>query len=521
MSSSFWGGFGSGFAQTFDPVVVGRGLGEAVADYREGKAIKAAEQKKAEAIKKLDTEKALQNSQAEAIKNPSAGSMEPQAIPVQGAQSDLDVDAVSSAAINPADAQRSEPMRQTTYDSRMAEINNAFENEKAQARADYYRFRGMTKEQEEAEKKLKNMQFAQKFGMFHRRAVDGDKEALGQVVRYANSTLGDGTELKVGDGGNLSLWQNGKLVQENFVPTRAQIDQMAMSMYNNARFFGDGDFDAYLGRTNTIQNMDLANKKNAREDATLAETKRHNLSTEASERQKQAITMRGQDMVASTADKDRRTKEAIAASTIEATRRGQTLTHVKDMSELEFKRTKWNAEQEAEAKKNGLAWGYNKETAEEELRGKNGEVFGTKQQGIFVPSGMTLEGVLANRAFAKKNGITYRTEYFDDPIVGGKRAVNAFRVGDYYATTLEEAKQLIDEQRAARVNANTAGAQVKPAKVEEPAAKADAQPRKNNVGAKTAEQIAAGKVADWNRRYEKNKGAAMAALRSAEPREDY
>ena len=50
MSSDFWGGFGAGFAKTFDPVVVGRGLGEAVADYREGKAIEAAEKKKAEAI---------------------------------------------------------------------------------------------------------------------------------------------------------------------------------------------------------------------------------------------------------------------------------------------------------------------------------------------------------------------------------------------------------------------------------------------------------------------------------------
>jgi len=230
------GGFGAGFAQTFDGAKFGRALNEGIADYREGKAIEAAEKKKAEAIKKLDTEKALQNSQAEAIKNPSAGQTERQAIPVQGAQSDLDVDVVSSAAINPADAQRSQPMRQSTYDARMAQINDDFDNAKAQARADYYRFRGMTKEQEEAEKKLADMKFAQQFSGLHRNALDGDPEAMGQLVGYMNASMGNGMQIKMGDGGKMSLLQNGKVIQADFVPTRAQIDQAAMGMYNTAKF---------------------------------------------------------------------------------------------------------------------------------------------------------------------------------------------------------------------------------------------------------------------------------------------
>ena len=41
------GGFGAGFAQTFDGAKFGRALNEGIADYREGKAIEAAEKKKA------------------------------------------------------------------------------------------------------------------------------------------------------------------------------------------------------------------------------------------------------------------------------------------------------------------------------------------------------------------------------------------------------------------------------------------------------------------------------------------
>ena len=313
------GGFGAGFAQTFDGARFGRAINEGIADYREGKAVEAAEKKKAEAIKKLDTEKALQNSQAEAIKNPSAGSMEPQAIPVQGAQSDLDVDALSSAAINPADAKRSEPMRQTTYDSRMAEINNAFENEKAQARADYYRFRGMTKEQEEAEKKLADMKFAQQFSGLHRNALDGDPEAMGQLVGYMNASMGNGMQIKMGDDGKMSLLQNGKVIQADFVPTRAQIDQAAMGMYNTAKFFKGGDLDSYLNRFSALQKTALAERADNRADRVAAESQRHNIAGEELTARGQDVTMRGQDINADVA----REGHAVTMRGQDVTMRGQ------------------------------------------------------------------------------------------------------------------------------------------------------------------------------------------------------
>lgn len=313
------GGFGAGFAQTFDGAKFGRALNEGIADYREGKAIEAAEKKKAEAIKKLDTEKALQNSQAEAIKNPSAGQTEPQAIPVQGAQSDLDVDVVSSAAINPADAQRSQPMRQSTYDARMAQINDDFDNAKAQARADYYRFRGMTKEQEEAEKKLADMKFAQQFSGLHRNALNGDPEAMGQLVGYMNASMGNGMQIKMGDGGKMSLLQNGKVIQADFVPTRAQIDQAAMGMYNTAKFFKGGDLDSYLNRFSALQKTALAERADKRADRVAAESQRHNIAGEELTARGQDVTMRGQDINADVA----REGHAVTMRGQDVTMRGQ------------------------------------------------------------------------------------------------------------------------------------------------------------------------------------------------------
>ena len=313
------GGFGAGFAQTFDGAKFGRALNEGIADYREGKAIEAAEKKKAEAIKKLDTEKALQNSQAEAIKNPSAGQTEPQAIPVQGAQSDLDVDVVSSAAINPADAQRSQPMRQSTYDARMAQINDDFDNAKAQARADYYRFRGMTKEQEEAEKKLADMKFAQQFSGLHRNALNGDPEAMGQLVGYMNASMGNGMQIKMGDGGKMSLLQNGKVIQADFVPTRAQIDQAAMGMYNTAKFFKGGDLDSYLNRFSALQKTALAERADNRADRVAAESQRHNIAGEELTARGQDVTMRGQDINADVA----REGHAVTMRGQDVTMRGQ------------------------------------------------------------------------------------------------------------------------------------------------------------------------------------------------------
>lgn len=469
MSSGFWGGFGAGFAKTFDPVVVGKGLGEAVADYKEGKAVEAAEEKKKQAIATLDKERfqsggtpqgpQVQLSQQDApqvdlsaVPNPSAGASGPVA---QGQA--IDPNQVVSAK----DVAPGNPMSDATYDRRMAEIENDYKNATQQARADYYRFRGMNKEQEEAEKKLKDMQFAQKFGMFHRRAVEGDKDALGQVVRYANNTLGDGTEIKVGDDGRMSMWQNGKVVQENFVPTRAQIDQMAMSMYNNARFFSDGDFDSYLGRSSTIQGMDLAQKKSTREDAALNETIRHNTAQEGLTKSGQAITLRGQNMDYDLGTKKIASTEAIAGQKDDTERRGQNLRHVAEMSKQELAKAQLEFEREkANLEKNGFKWAYDKETGEEVLRGgPENQRWATLQDGIIVPDGMTKDQVLANKAAAKELNADYSIQYFPDKRTGAPVPRLVFRVGDYYTTTLDEARGLAKDL-ASTAEANVAGGKI-------------------------------------------------------------
>ena len=497
------GGFGAGFAQTFDGARFGRAINEGIADYREGKAVEAAEKKKAEAIKKLDTEKALQNSQAEAIKNPSAGSMEPQAIPVQGAQSDLDVDAVSSAAINPADAKRSEPMRQTTYDSRMAEINNAFENEKAQARADYYRFRGMTKEQEEAEKKLADMKFAQQFSGLHRNALDGDPEAMGQLVGYMNASMGNGMQIKMGDDGKMSLLQNGKVIQADFVPTRAQIDQAAMGMYNTAKFFKGGDLDSYLNRFSALQKTALAERADNRADRVAAESQRHNIAGEEltargqdvtmrgqdvsaeTARQAQAITARGQDIGAETARrgqdisaatarrgqdiamrgqdiqvsegaKNRAQKDRLADLDREVKRLEIELTHADrsrglDISQAEFdlKREKYVDAKKAlaaeTAKQNELKYVTSETTGEDELRDPVSNTFYgymDKSSGELILAGHTPKEVARVASQAERIGASLVTDYVTSPITGRKMPRYAFKVGNKMCDTLEEAAEL-------------------------------------------------------------------------------
>lgn len=282
MSSGFWGGFGAGFAKTFDPVVVGKGLGEAVADYKEGKAVEAAEDKKKQAIAALDKERfqsggtpqgpQVQLSQQDApqvdlsaVPNPSAGALGPQqqgqAIPPQG-------------VVTAKDVAPGNPMSDATYDRRMAEINNEYNNAKQQARADYYRFRGMNKEQEEAEKKLKDMQFAQKYTMFHKKAIEGDRDALKVLVGYANETMGNGMRIDLQDNGRMMLYQGDKLVNDNFTPSRAQLDDMATRMYVNAKFMDGGSLSDYLSQQKEAAAITAAKRGMNLADAKFDEQKR-------------------------------------------------------------------------------------------------------------------------------------------------------------------------------------------------------------------------------------------------------
>ena len=327
------GGFGAGFAKTFDPVVVGKGLGEAVADYKEGKAVEAAEDKKKQAIAALDKERfqsggttqgpQVQLSQQDApqvdlsaVPNPSAGAPGPQqqgqAIPPQG-------------VVTAKDVAPGNPMSDATYDRRMAEINNEYNNAKQQARADYYRFRGMNKEQEEAEKKLKDMQFAQKYTMFHKKAIEGDRDALKVLVGYANETMGNGMRIDLQDNGRMMLYQGDKLVNDNFTPSRAQLDDMATRMYVNAKFMDGGSLSDYLSQQKEAVAITAAKRGMNLADDKFAEQKRATGVAENQGQQKidndmvnakadRAVKVLGINTTANTADKDRASREAIADS---------------------------------------------------------------------------------------------------------------------------------------------------------------------------------------------------------------
>lgn len=335
MSSGFWGGFGAGFAKTFDPVVVGKGLGEAVADYKEGKAVEAAEEKKKQAIATLDKERfqsggttqgpQVQLSQQDApqvdlgaVPNPSAGASGPVA---QGQA--IDPNQVVSAK----DVAPGNPMSDATYDRRMAEIENDYKNATQQARADYYRFRGMNKEQEEAEKKLKDMQFAQKYTMFHKKAIEGDRDALKVLVGYANETMGNGMRIDLQDNGRMMLYQGDKLVNDNFTPSRAQLDDMATRMYVNAKFMDGGSLSDYLSQQKEAVAITAAKRGMNLADDKFAEQKRATGVAENQGQQKidndmynaeedRALKRFGIETTASTADKDRVSNEAIAKAKI-------------------------------------------------------------------------------------------------------------------------------------------------------------------------------------------------------------
>ena len=337
MSSGFWGGFGAGFAKTFDPVVVGKGLGEAVADYKEGKAVEAAEEKKKQAIATLDKERFQSGATTQpvidslnakdaphvdlsAVPNPSAGASGPVA---QGQA--IDPNQVVSAK----DVAPGNPMSDATYDRRMAEIENDYKNATQQARADYYRFRGMNKEQEEAEKKLKDMQFAQKYTMFHKKAIEGDRDALKVLVGYANETMGNGMRIDLQDNGRMMLYQGDKLVNDNFTPSRAQLDDMATRMYVNAKFMDGGSLSDYLSQQKEAVAITAAKRGMNLADDKFAEQKRATAVAENQGQQKidndmynakedRALKRFGIETTASTADKDRASREAIATNQIQS-----------------------------------------------------------------------------------------------------------------------------------------------------------------------------------------------------------
>lgn len=248
-----WGGFAGGMAKTWNSGAIGGAINQTVAQGREEDAVKAATEKRDQALKTLD---------AQRVGQPNVEVKPVQALPTQA--DNVGVDAVSSAGGN-----EMKPISDVEYEARKAAIDTDFSNAKKQARADYYKFRGMEAEQRKTEDELEQAKWHQGQVNFYKDVVAGNPQAVGKLVGYMNASMGDGTQIVQNEDGTMSLMgANGQPIQANFKPSLEQINSAFTNYYNTAKFFHDNDFEGMLDRKKTIQGMalgeraaDLADKK--------------------------------------------------------------------------------------------------------------------------------------------------------------------------------------------------------------------------------------------------------------------
>lgn len=307
-----WGGFAGGMAKTWNSGAIGGAINQTVAQGREEDAVKAATEKRDQALKTLDAQRGGQ---------PNVEVKPVQALPTQA--DNVGVDAVSSAGGN-----EMKPISDVEYDARKAAIETDFSNAKKQARADYYKFRGMEAEQRKTEDELEQAKWHQGQVNFYKDVVAGNPQAVGKLVGYMNASMGDGSQIVQNEDGTMSLMgANGQPIQANFKPSLEQINSAFTNYYNTAKFFHDNDFSAYLTNDAAIQKKALDARAADRADAELDEKGRHNRASEALTAEGHKVTMRGQDIAAETT----RRGQDISAET---TRRGQTLSHTGEMAKL-------------------------------------------------------------------------------------------------------------------------------------------------------------------------------------------
>ena len=256
-----WAGVNEGLKH-WDTKAIGGAINQVYANSVEEKAKEAAKKKYDEQVAALQKEYAAgRETQKAANSTP-----QPRALPTQGdgpVTADTGVDAVSAA--QPAAIK---PMTKAQYESRLRDAENTYKNDQSQARIDYYKARGMDEERIKAEDALKNDKFHQ--GMLNKyyAVMDGDAQATSELVGYMNASMGGGNRIVQNEDGTMSLMQGDKVLQANFKPTTAQINEAFTGMYNTAKFFHDNDFEGLLSRNKAMQEMalgsraaDLADKK--------------------------------------------------------------------------------------------------------------------------------------------------------------------------------------------------------------------------------------------------------------------
>lgn len=376
-----WGAFAGGMAKTWNPQAIGGATNQYIATKREEQAVQDAQGRRDKALQELDTSR---NATQEANK----GIQVSEAIPSDSSG----VDAVSGAA------PKAEAISDNEYAARRRAIESNYQNDKAQARIDYYKFRGQDDKRMAAEDKLANDKWHQGFVEQYYKIMDGDEAATDKLIGFMNATSYDGSQIVRNQDGTMSLMgKDGKPIQANFRPTQEQINSAFTNYYNTAKFFHDGDMKSYLDNAAASQKLDLNKREAIRQDATLAENTRHNKASEG-------LTASAQ---AETALHNRNTEQN--------TVRGQTLAHVAAMAANETARQNNEANralkmaelgQKQEAANKVKFTPQKMDNGTVQMVGSDGSM-GARidENGRFLPDGMSPEAFDAALGEAKNAGV--------------------------------------------------------------------------------------------------------------------
>lgn len=411
-----FGAFAGGFAKTFDA----KAVGGAIRDYN---ATSNYDERMEKANKKYDADMlALNNERAgrQAQNDLDTGKGLPNAIPlqqtspggqpvqegVQQGQSTPPPQALGSgaapkgeqAAIPPAqpasppqadkptaEAQKQaiQPMSDRDYERRSGEIMMAKRQAGLQAQRKYYMDMGQADKAMEVDKQIDKMNWHA--GMMNKyydfmdgKAPDVDKAVLGAV----NAMMPRGQKYVPGENGTYNLVDaKGNVLQAGLEFTPQQKMAGFQQAYNIADFLRSGDFAAFMGNSEKLQNMGMAIRKQG-------ETETHNQATEDYQREHLKETAR-----------HNRVKEGLDAAANQLRAKRNAIYEQKLFGGAGGKGGTWIGDTKVDE-----ATGGNYQEVRDQ---KNGTVLGRIDDGtgIFVPKGSSLQAEQGKHGIAAKAGL--------------------------------------------------------------------------------------------------------------------
>ena len=280
-----WGAFGQGLSQGLNEELVGNAINQGYAQHKQTEAEDAAKKAYDEGLQKLNSQynrptmelgdperdKIMANSGAPELRvegAPESNAGQPaQAIPVSEVNKSKPYQ--PDVAVGQPGTTAGRPMSQAEYERQYRALTNTYNNAKAQARIDYYRRRGDDANATKYEDELKNAQWHQGMVEQYYGIQSGDAKAMKPLIGYINATMGNGTQIVQNPNGGMSLvGADGKVLQQDFKPSMAQINEAFQNYYNAAKFFQSGDFDKTLVRDKAITDT-----RNAKRDQAVEEWK--------------------------------------------------------------------------------------------------------------------------------------------------------------------------------------------------------------------------------------------------------